>query len=51
MTRQLTKLFEDVKPYLDTAYGAKDVDEFVSEAMSNPEFQAKLAKINPKGEE
>ena len=50
MTRQLTKLFEDVKPYLDTAYGAKDVDEFVSEAMSNPEFQAKLAKINPKGE-
>ncbi len=51
MTRQLTKLFEDVKDYLDTAYGAKDVDEFVSEAMSNPEFQAKLAQINPKGEE
>jgi len=51
MTRQLTKLFEDVKDYLDTAYGAKDVDEFVSEAMSNPEFQAKLAAINPKGEE
>jgi len=51
MTRQLTKLFEDVKPYLDTAYGAKDVDEFVSEAMSNPEFQAKLAKINPNGTE
>lgn len=51
MTRQLTKLFEDVKDYLDTAYGAKDVDEFVSEVMSNPEFQAKLAKINPKGEE
>ena len=51
MTRQLTKLFEDVKPYLDTAYGAKDVDEFLSEAMSNPEFQAKLAQINPKGGE
>lgn len=51
MTRQLTKLFEDVKDYLDTAYGAKDVDEFASEAMSNPEFQAKLAAINPKGEE
>ena len=51
LTRQLTKLFEDVKGYLDTAYGAKDVDEFLSEAMSNPEFQAKLAKINPDGSE
>ena len=50
MTRQLTKLFNDVKDYLDTAYGAKDVDEFVSEAMSNPVFQQKLAAINPKGE-
>ena len=50
MTRQLTKLYEDVKDYLDTAYGAKDVDEFVSETMSNPEFQQKLAAINPKGE-
>lgn len=51
LTRQLTNLYNDVKDYLDTAYGAKDVDEFVSEAMSNPEFQAKLAAINPKGEE
>jgi len=51
LTKQLTKLYEDVKDYLDTAYGAKDVDEFVSEAMSNPEFQAKLARINPKGQE
>ena len=51
MTRQLTKLFEDVKDYLDTAYGAKDVDEFTAEAMSNPEFRAKLAAINPNGTE
>ena len=51
LTRQLTKLFEDVKDYLGTAYGAKDVDEFVSEALSNPKFQAELAAINPKGEE
>jgi len=50
LTRQLTNLYNDVKDYLDTAYGAKDVDEFVSEAMSNPEFQAKLAAINPNGE-
>ena len=51
LTRQLTNLYNDVKDYLDTAYGAKDLDEFVSEAMSNPEFQAKLAAINPKGGE
>ena len=49
MTKQLTKLFDEVKESLDSAYGAKDVDEFVSEAMSNPEFQAKLAEINPDG--
>jgi len=49
LTKQLTKLFEDVKDYLGTAYGAKDVDEFVAEAMSNPEFQAELAAINPDG--
>jgi hypothetical protein len=51
LTKQLTKLFEDVKPMLDSAYGAKDVDEFASEAMSNPEFQAKLAGMFPNGKE
>jgi hypothetical protein len=51
MTRQLTKLFNDVKDTLDGAYGAQDVDEFVSEAFSNPEFQKKLATMNVKGEE
>ena len=50
LTKQITKLFESVKDYLDTAYGAQNVDEFFSEAMSNPEFRAKLAKINVKGE-
>ena len=29
MTKQLTKLFNDVKDSLDTAYGAQNVDEFV----------------------
>ena len=51
MTKQLIKLFEDVKPMLDSAYGATNVDEFVSEAMSNPEFQQKLAGMNPGGTE
>ena len=51
VTKQLTKLFNDVKDMLDSAYGAQDVDEFVSEAFSNPEFQKKLATMNPNGEE
>ena len=51
VTKQLTKLYEDVKPYLDTAYGAKNLDEFVAEAFSNPDFQHKLASINPKGQD
>lgn len=50
MTRQLNELFAAVKDSLDGAYGAKSVDEFVSEAFSNPDFQQRLAQINPKGE-
>lgn len=50
MTRQLNELFTAVKDSLDGAYGAKSVDEFVSEAFSNPDFQQRLAQINPKGE-
>ena len=50
VTKQLTQLYNDVKGWLDTAYGATSLDEFVSEAMSNPEFQAKLQAINPKGD-
>jgi hypothetical protein len=50
VTKQLTKLFESVKDKLDTAYGATNLDEFVSEAMSNPEFRTKLASIAPKGD-
>ena len=50
VTKQLTKLFESVKDKLDTAYGATNLDEFVSEAMSNPEFRTKLASIVSKGD-
>lgn len=50
LTKQLQQLFNDVKGSLDTAYGATDLKEFVAEAWSNPEFQQKLASINPKGE-
>ena len=51
MTKQLTKLFGDVKDSLDTAYGATNLQEFVAEAWSNTEFQAKLNSINPMGGE
>ena len=49
-TRQLQKLFDAVKDRLDTAYGASSLDEFVAEAFSNPEFQAKLAELDTKGD-
>jgi len=49
-TQALNKLFNDVKDSLDTAYGAQSLDEFVSEAFSNPEFQYKLQTINLKGD-
>ena len=51
---QLNTIFKSVRERLDTAYGTQDLDEFVSEALSNPKFQQKLARIpspiNIKGE-
>jgi hypothetical protein len=49
-TAQLNTLFKKVKSLLPTAYGSTNLDEFVSEAMSNPEFQTTLASINIQGE-
>jgi hypothetical protein len=49
ITRQLQQLFDDVRDRLDTAYGATNLDEFIAEAFSNPEFQAKLASMDTKG--
>ena len=45
LTKQLGNLYNDVKDQLDTAYGAQSLDEFASEAFSNPEFQQKLASM------
>ena len=50
ITKQLQTLFDDVKDRLDSAYGATNLDEFVAEAFSNPEFQAKLAAMDTKGD-
>lgn len=49
VTKQLTKLFDDVKGRLENHYGATSVDEFVSEVFSNPEFQAELAQLDIDG--
>ncbi len=49
LTKKLETLFNEVKPNLDTAYGARNLQDFVSEVMSNPEFQQRLAGMNNKG--
>jgi hypothetical protein len=48
--KQLSDVYTTIKDSLDTAYGARSLEDFVSEAFSNPEFQAKLAAINVRGE-
>ena len=49
ITKQLNRLYNMVKPLLDTAYGAQNLQEFVAEAWGNPEFRAKLSAMNPDG--
>jgi len=51
VTNKLKTLFNELKDQgaLDSFYGSQNVDEFVAEAFGNPEFQQKLASINPKG--
>lgn len=49
ITKQLTRLFNSIKPLLDTAYGSQNLQEFVAEAWSNPEFRAKLSAMTPDG--
>jgi hypothetical protein len=42
-TNQLKTLFNAVKEQLGEVYGTANLDEFVAEAFSNPEFQSALA--------
>ena len=48
--RDMSKLFAHTQAVMaeqgDTAYGLKNVFEFVAEAMTNPEFQTKLNNID-----
>jgi len=48
-TKKMTTLFNEVKPQLDSAYGAQNLKEFVAEVLSNSAFQQKLAGMNPDG--
>ena len=48
LTKRLTNIFNEVKDQLDTAYGSKNLDEFVAEAFSNPKFRQQLARIRQK---
>jgi len=42
-TRQLQTIFDNVREQFGEAYGTTNLDEFVAEAFSNPEFQSALA--------
>jgi hypothetical protein len=44
---RLESLRKQVEPLLDQDYGLKNTLEFAAEAMSNQEFQAKLAQLYP----
>jgi hypothetical protein len=45
VTRQLDKLFKEVKGSLDGAYGATNLQEFAAELWSNPELRTKLKEM------
>jgi len=48
VTRQLMTLFETVKDYSPSIFGATDVDEFVAEAFSNVNYKNFLANVQIK---
>ena len=42
-TKQLENVFKVVREQIGEVYGTRDLDEFVAEALSNPQFQTMLA--------
>jgi hypothetical protein len=50
LTRKLQKIFDETREHMPTAYGYTNLQEFVAEAFSNPEFQSMLAGLKIKGE-
>jgi len=49
-TVALTKLYDDLKGAMPDEYGMRSLEDFVAEAFTNPEFQAKLAAYKPTGQ-
>ena len=49
-TRALTTLYNDLKDKMPDEYGMESLKEFVAEAFTNPEFQAKLAAYKASGD-
>lgn len=45
ITRQLEKLFQEVKGSVDGAYGARDLQEFAAEIWSNDAFRTRLKEL------
>jgi hypothetical protein len=49
-TKQLQTIFNTVREQIGEVYGTRNLDEFVSEALSNPQFQSALASIKVDGD-
>ena len=49
-TKALNSIYEAIKDTMPDAYGSQSLEEFVAEAFTNPEFQARLAAYRPNGE-
>jgi hypothetical protein len=49
LAKKLNRLFEETKEQLADEYGLTTMDEFVAEALSNPEFQTQLKLTTIKG--
>jgi len=45
LTQAFVKFFEQIKNQMGAAYGGQDIQEFASELVGNPEFQALLKTI------
>ena len=50
LTKKLNKIFEGVKEQLAGEYGVTNLDEFVAEALANPDFQTQLKTTTVNGE-
>jgi hypothetical protein len=50
LTRKLQKIFDETKDHMPTAYGSTNVEEFVAEAFTNPEFQRMLSGLKVAGD-